>query len=175
MKKSRLASLLNDDARTRFLPKAASGLSELGSIEMLQSAVAALPQSVAKSIFRPFDPASIGRVSPNEVVARADLPVVITKASASSRSLGTYPQLNGRIVGLYTEMASGSVNALVPGVPPASLSTTSAALGVTLGYLFTPKGSSVSYSAEATSASRIPTAAMAALACGGRCASNSGS
>lgn len=76
----------------------------------------------------------------------ADLP---TKAPAVSNwSLGTYPALNGLIVGIYTEGGGSSVTANVPGVPPASLTTTSAAIGGTLGYMWTPKGSPASLSIE---------------------------
>lgn len=76
----------------------------------------------------------------------ADLPV---KAPPASKwSLGAYPTLNGLIVGLYTEGGGSSVTASVPGIPPASLTTTTAAVGITLGYMWTPRNSPVSFSIE---------------------------
>lgn len=76
----------------------------------------------------------------------ADLPV---KAPLSNFSLGTYPTLNGLIVGIYTEGGGSSVTATAPGIPAASLTTTTAAIGATVGYMFTPRGSNISYSVEA--------------------------
>lgn len=77
----------------------------------------------------------------------ADIPV---KAPAATNwSLGTYPALNGLIVGIYTEGGGSSVVGSVPGVPPASLTTTTASIGGTLGYMWTPKGSPASLSFEA--------------------------
>jgi hypothetical protein len=75
----------------------------------------------------------------------ADLP---TKAPVASYSLGSYPTLNGLIVGIYTEGGGSSVTANVPGIPPASLTTTSAGIGLTLGYMWTPRGSPASLSVE---------------------------
>jgi hypothetical protein len=81
--------------------------------------------------------------------ARAgDINAPATKSPASNFSLGTYPTLNGVIVGLYTEGGGSSVNASAPGVPAASITTTTAAIGVTVGYMWTPKGSPVSLSFE---------------------------
>lgn len=74
---------------------------------------------------------------------------ISTKAPIGNFSLGTYPTLNGLIVGIYTEGGGSSVSATAPGVPPASLTTTSAAIGVTAGYMFTPRGNNISYSIEA--------------------------
>lgn len=76
----------------------------------------------------------------------ADLPVKAPPASAWS--LGSYPTLNGVIVGLYTEGGGSSVVASVPGVPAASLTTTTAAIGLTLGYMWTPGRSPVTFSFE---------------------------
>ena len=81
--------------------------------------------------------------------ARAgDVAVPATPVKASPWSLGTYPTLNGVIIGIFTEGGGGGVNASVPGVPPASLTTTTASLGLTAGYMYTPKGSNISYSFE---------------------------
>lgn len=75
---------------------------------------------------------------------------IVTKAppAASNFSLGAYPTLNGLIVGLYTEGGGSSVTATAPGVPSASLTTTTAAVGLTLGYMWTPRNSPVSLSIE---------------------------
>lgn len=75
-------------------------------------------------------------------------PAAINKAAPSAWSLGAYPALNGVIVGIYTEGGGSSVNASVPGVPSASLTTTTAAIGATVGYMYTPKGGNVSFSFE---------------------------
>lgn len=61
---------------------------------------------------------------------------------------GTYPTNNGWIVSLFTEGGGGPVSASVPGVPPASLTTTTAAIGATVGYMYTPKNSPVGFSLE---------------------------
>lgn len=74
----------------------------------------------------------------------ADLPV----KAAPNWSLGSYPTLNGIIVGLYTEGGGSSVVASVPGVPAASLTTTTGAIGLTLGYMWTPRNSPVTLSFE---------------------------
>jgi hypothetical protein len=82
------------------------------------------------------------------VPARAgDINAAATKAPAYT--LPTYPTLNGLILSLYTEGGGSSVTASAPGVPSASLTTTTAAIGVTAGYMFTPKSSPFTYSAEA--------------------------
>lgn len=61
----------------------------------------------------------------------ADLPPQITKAPISSPyGFAT----GGPFFGLYTEGGGGPVTASVPGVAPASLTTTSAAIGVTIGW-----------------------------------------
>jgi hypothetical protein len=75
----------------------------------------------------------------------ADLPL---KAPAAATINFTYPTMNGLIVEVFTEGGGSSVVASVPGVPPASLSTTTAGVGGTLGYMWTPKGSPISISVE---------------------------
>ncbi len=62
----------------------------------------------------------------------ADLPGVITKAPPlpSPYAFAT----GGPFFGLYTEGGGGPVTASVPGVAPASLTTTTAAIGVTVGW-----------------------------------------
>lgn len=79
-------------------------------------------------------------------VRAGDINAPATKAPAFS--LGQYPTLNGMIIGIYTEGGASSVNAQVPGVNSSSLTTTQAALGVTLGYMLTPKNSNVAFSIE---------------------------
>lgn len=79
-------------------------------------------------------------------VLAADLPV---KAPASSLWGGTYPYDNsGFFVGLYTELTDGSVSATVPGVGSASLTSTTAGLGLTVGYAWGRAGSPIAFSLE---------------------------
>lgn len=74
----------------------------------------------------------------------ADLPV-----KASPWFSQAYPyQSSGIFFGVYTEGGGGSVTATVPGVAPASLSTTSAGIGGTVGWAWGQKGTPVSYTVE---------------------------
>jgi hypothetical protein len=77
----------------------------------------------------------------------ADLP---TKAPAAPASwLNGYPYgSSGMYVGLFTEAGSGPVVASVPGVNPASLTTTTAGIGLALGYAWGSKSSQFAYSVE---------------------------
>ena len=75
----------------------------------------------------------------------ADLPL---KAPAAATINFTYPTMNGLIVEVFTEGGGSSVVASVPGIPAASLSTTTAGVGGTIGWMWTPKGSPVSISTE---------------------------
>jgi hypothetical protein len=59
-----------------------------------------------------------------------------------------YPLLNGFIFSVFTEGGGSSVNATAPGIPAASFTTTTAGIGGTVGYMFTPKKSAVSISIE---------------------------
>ena len=59
-----------------------------------------------------------------------------------------YPLLNGFIFSVFTEGGGSSVNATAPGIPAASLTTTTAGIGRPVGYMFTPKKSAVSISIE---------------------------
>lgn len=72
----------------------------------------------------------------------ADLPVKAPPISFS------YPTLNGIIVEAFTEGGGSSVVAQIPGIPSASLTTTTAGVGGTLGYMWTPSRSPVSFSFE---------------------------
>lgn len=76
----------------------------------------------------------------------ADIPV---KAPASFGLSAIYPyQSSGLFFGVFTEGSGGSVNATVPGVGASSLTTTTGALGGTIGYAWGRKGSALAYSIE---------------------------
>src|SRR5882762_1361555 len=76
----------------------------------------------------------------------ADMP---TKAPVGGFFSTSYPyQSSGLFFGLYTDGTGGSVAATVPGVGAASLTTTTAAIGGTIGWAFGQKGSPVSYTIE---------------------------
>jgi hypothetical protein len=78
----------------------------------------------------------------------ADLPV---KAPAPATWLTGYPYAtSGMYVGLITEGGGGSVSANVPGIASASLTTTTASIGGTVGYAWGQKGSMVAYSIESS-------------------------
>ena len=76
----------------------------------------------------------------------ADMPV---KSPLGSLANGYPYQSSGFYFGVYTEGGGGSVNGSVPGVGPASLTTTSADIGGSIGYAWGSKGSSVFLAAEA--------------------------
>lgn len=72
------------------------------------------------------------------------------KAPAAFAIPNAYPyQSSGFFFGGYTEGGAGSVAATAPGVNPASLTTTDAGLGVTIGYAWGSKLSNFAYTAEA--------------------------
>jgi hypothetical protein len=74
---------------------------------------------------------------------------IATKAPVSW--LKGYPyDSSGLFVGIITQGGGGSVAANVPGVTSASLTTTSASIGATIGYGWGSKNSLVAYSAEAS-------------------------
>lgn len=74
--------------------------------------------------------------------------VLPAKAPAAATINFTYPTIQGVIVEVFTEGGGSSVNASVPGIPSASLTTTMAGIGGTLGYMWTPHGSPVGFSIE---------------------------
>ena len=76
--------------------------------------------------------------------------VLPAKAPAAATINFTYPTINGVIVEDFTDGGGSSVNATVPGVPPASLTTTNAGVGGTVGYMRTPRNSPVSLSFESS-------------------------
>ncbi len=76
--------------------------------------------------------------------------VLPAKAPAAATINFTYPTLNGMILEVFTDGGGSSVNASVPGVPSSSLTTTNAGIGATLGYMWTPKNSPVSFSFESS-------------------------
>ena len=60
-----------------------------------------------------------------------------------------YPyQTSGLFFGLYTEGGGGTVAATAPGVNPASLTTTDAGLGFTVGYAWGQRGNNFAYTVE---------------------------
>lgn len=76
-------------------------------------------------------------------------PVLYTKAPQSPSWLNGYPYgSSGPYVGLFTEAGGGPVDASVPGVNSASLTTTSAGLGALVGYAWGSKTSQLAYSIE---------------------------
>lgn len=61
----------------------------------------------------------------------------------------SYPyQSSGIFFGGYTEGTGGSVNASIPGINSASLTTTTAAIGATIGYAWGQKNSPIAYTLE---------------------------
>lgn len=78
----------------------------------------------------------------------ADLPTKAAPAAASS-FFNAYPYgSSGFFVGLFTEGGAGSVNSSVAGVNSASLTSTQAGAGLTLGYAWGRAGSPIAYSIE---------------------------
>lgn len=75
----------------------------------------------------------------------ADLPV---KAPPAIPFIGYPYGSSGPIFGLFTEGGAGPVNASVPGVNTASLTTTTAGIGLLAGYAWGSKTSSFAYSIE---------------------------
>jgi hypothetical protein len=81
----------------------------------------------------------------------ADLPpppAPVFKAPPSIVANGYPYETSGLFFGLFTEGGGGSVNASVPGVAAASLTTTQAGLGVTAGYAWGQKGNPFAFSIE---------------------------
>jgi hypothetical protein len=72
-----------------------------------------------------------------------------TPAAAATPWLNGYPYgSSGLYVGLFTEAGGGPVNANVPGVNSASLTTTTAGIGGAVGYAWGSKASQLAYSIE---------------------------
>jgi hypothetical protein len=83
------------------------------------------------------------------VAANAADNIAAKASTASAFFNGQYPYDNsGFFVGLFTEGTGGSVAATVPGIGPASLTTTTATLGTTIGWAWGRKGSPVAYTLE---------------------------
>ena len=83
-------------------------------------------------------------------IAPASAADVATKAPRSNPLFKAYPyQTSGFFFGIYSEGGGGSVNGSVPGVGSASLTTTSAGVGGTVGYAWGRPDSNVAYSVEA--------------------------
>ena len=73
---------------------------------------------------------------------------IATKAPAVPFLTGYPYGSSGVILGLFTEAGAGPVNASVAGVNSASLTTTTAGIGVAAGYVWGSKASSFAYSIE---------------------------
>jgi hypothetical protein len=90
-----------------------------------------------------FSPAYAADVLPAAITAKAPV------TTAPSTWLNGYPYgSSGVIVGLYTEAGGGPVTANVAGVNPASLTTTTAGIGLMAGYAWGSKNSQLAYSLE---------------------------
>lgn len=74
---------------------------------------------------------------------------ISTKAPASSVFKGYPYGSSGLFFGVFSEGGGGSVNANVPGIGAASLTTTSVGIGGTVGYAWGSAGSPFAYSVEA--------------------------
>jgi len=77
--------------------------------------------------------------------AADNLPGAITKAPAAAPYAFNNSNFFG---GIYTEGGGGSVSANVPGVASASLTTTTAAIGLTAGYVYHPRSGPFLYTLE---------------------------
>lgn len=79
----------------------------------------------------------------------ADLPLKAPDQPNWESIFKGYPYgSSGFFFGIYTEGGGGSVNGTVPGVGSASLTTTQAGVGGTIGYAWGKKGSPVAFSVE---------------------------
>lgn len=79
----------------------------------------------------------------------SDLPLKAPAAAAAQSIFSGYPYgSSGLFFGIYTEGGGGPVTANVPGVGAASLTTTSAGVGGTIGYAWGKAGSPVAFSLE---------------------------
>lgn len=115
------------------------------AVEAAKVAPTGAAQAIAKILLVAF---ALSLFLPLHAFA-ADLPVKTTAPAAASFLTGAYPYDNsGFFVGVFTEGTGGSVAASVPGVNSASLTTTTAALGLTAGYAWGTKGSPIAYTLE---------------------------
>jgi hypothetical protein len=116
---------------------------------LLATAIAALFSTSAMAQNSPGPGAAVAAPLPQAVVAPS--PVLYTKApSAIGPSwLTGYPYgSSGLYVGLFTEAGGGPVNATVPGVNSASLTTTTAGIGAAVGYAWGSRSSLLAYAVE---------------------------
>lgn len=100
------------------------------------------------SLFKLIACAAMGLVLQGAALA-ADAAPPSVKAAAASLLSGYPYETSGPFVGIYTEGGGGPVNATVPGVGSASLTTTSAGAGISLGYAWGRKGSNFAASCQA--------------------------
>lgn len=92
---------------------------------------------------------SAAAVLSSAAYAADNLAVKAPAAVAPSGWLNGYPYgSSGMYVGLFTEAGGGPVVASVPGVNPASLTTTTAGIGLAVGYAWGSKSSQLAYSIE---------------------------
>lgn len=125
-----------------------------GALEMLGMGVGSLcmillPEKSVKAVIA-FLVVGVGLAigMPEARAGDVNAPAAVATKASPQWSLGQYPDLNGLIIGIYTEVGAGSVHANVPGVPPASVTTTTGAIGLTVGYIWTPKNGNISLSIE---------------------------
>lgn len=79
----------------------------------------------------------------------ADLPMAVKSPASSPFFSSAYPyQSSGIFFGAYTAGSAGSVTANVPGVASASLTTTTAEIGGTVGWAWGQKNSNIAYTVE---------------------------
>ena len=93
----------------------------------------------------------VGAFSVPAGVQAADLLLPSTKAPvvAPASAFTGYPYgSSGLLFGIYTEAGGGSVNGSVPGVGSASLTSTQAGVGGTIGWAWGQKGSPVAFGVE---------------------------
>ena len=103
--------------------------------------------ALALSLFLPRDAVASDVLALTAPTTTTAFPV---KEAAPSTWLNGYPYgSSGVIVGLYTGVGGGPVVASVPGVAPASLTTTTAEIGGAVGYAWGNKNSQLAYSLEA--------------------------
>lgn len=90
-----------------------------------------------------------GLISTAAIAGDIASPTPAKATAAAVPWLNGYPYgSNGFFVGIFTEGGGGPVNASVPGVNPASLTTTTAGIGLSAGYAWGNKNSQLAYSLE---------------------------
>jgi hypothetical protein len=94
--------------------------------------------------------AAISSLAMVSAAVAADLPTKAPAAKGAASFFNPYPYgTSGFFMGLYTEGGSGQVTGSVPGVSSASLTSTQAGAGLTVGYAWGHANSPIAISAEA--------------------------